>query len=91
KVYDSLKIPIIAILKRKPRISEVKNALIKAGKEEEIKNLKLNFEKVGRFYVSYEGCSKEEFLNFLELGVSSLRIAHLIGSGIMKGESSGRL
>jgi endonuclease V-like protein UPF0215 family len=90
-VYSNLKIPIIAVLRRKPNAAEVRNALIKAGKEEKTKLLKDDFEKFRKFYIKAIGIKENELSELFEDGLYALRVAHLIGSGIIKGESRGRL
>jgi len=91
EIYKSLKIPVVGVLRRKPNIESVKKALIKAGKLKEANLLECEFEKLGKFYVKMVGIKKDELIDIFDIGLYTLRLAHLIGSGIMKGESKGRL
>jgi endonuclease V-like protein UPF0215 family len=91
EIYNNLKVPTVAVLRKKPNMNEVKNALIKAGKSEKLNLLKNGFEKFRNFYIKTVGIKREELGALFEMGFYALRTAHLIGSGIIKGESSGRL
>lgn len=94
-----LKIPIAAITRRKPNMIDVKKALKKfkdfekkwkltlaAGPSQEI-NVKGR-----RLFVQVAGMDAKEVEHLLNVfGLDALRIAHLMGSGIVRGESYGRI
>ncbi len=91
-------IPVIVIMRGYPDIEKIKKALLKIGMKNKIKLI----EKAGKIY-SYEkihfqffGLAKEKAEKILELTCTHsdipepIRIAHLIGQGIVFGESKGR-
>ena len=92
------KLSVIVIMRGYPDIEKIKKALLKIGMKNKIK---LN-EKAGKIY-SYKkihfqffGLAKEKAEKILELTCTHsnipepIRIAHLIGQGIVFGESKGR-
>ena len=101
QVSRKLGAPVIAVTRKKPRMKLVIAAINKltgAKTGQKLKNLEragkslpLNFSG-GSLYGQLSGISKKEAdLIIKRIGIEPVRIAHLIGSGIVKGESSGRL
>jgi len=43
------------------------------------------------FYIQYIGIARKELSTFVNTAYQMLRLAHLVASGIVKGESKGRL
>lgn len=98
KLNSELKIPVIALTRKKPSKKKLELAIKKAGKNVEEKILSVEkidtiskSARIGPFYVQYIGLNKKELVEFLDSVYSMLRLAHLIGSGVVKGESSGRM
>jgi endonuclease V-like protein UPF0215 family len=104
KLSKETKLPVMVINRKKPNLKEVKNALrnfkdynerwnivMKAGK---IKTCKLKDNK--KVYFQAIGLADEDAEDIIRLSCTHsqipevLRVAHLIGSGITKGESRGR-
>ena len=102
KIFNETKLPIITITRKKPDIKKIEEALkkhfndweerlkiIKKGKTEEIK-IKYPV------YVKYFGIDKKDVIDVIKLSIirgaipEPIRIAHLIATGIKKGESTGR-
>ncbi len=96
---EIIEIPIIAIIKQKPNVKKFFKAMKRL---ENWKNLEKIAEKAGKIYeietkgkiyFQFNGCSLEEAREFIKKSVSRssipecLRIAHLIGKGIVYGES----
>jgi endonuclease V-like protein UPF0215 family len=104
QIYEQTKLPVIVINRKHPDLKEVKNALknfkdfekrwkviLKAGK---IKECKIMDDK--KVYYQNIGLEDEETEEIIRLSTTHsyipepLRIAHLIATGIVKGESGGR-
>lgn len=91
-------IPVIVIIRRMPDIENIKKILIKIKKKEKIKLI----DKAGRpvkindVYIQIKGISLETAKEILRISCTRslipepIRVAHLIGSGIVDGESKGR-
>jgi len=105
QLSEKLKIPIIAVTKRKPDMKGVYNALKKANAKtfnrkrkiiERIVKYSGEFYKIkvngNIYYIQTVKMNKNDAINILnKFGIEPLRLAHIVGSGIVKGESSGRL
>jgi len=92
-----LSLPVIAVTKRRPRRKEVRDALKKlAGWERrwELVESAGKAVKVGRVYAQLSGIGEKDarsFLSSFEGFPEPVRLAHLIGSGIVRGESHGKV
>jgi len=104
RLSQKLRVPVIAVIKRKPDMERVYNALRKssirtfnakrkiiekAGKAAGFSKARIKGETYFIQPAGIDARKSEESLN--RLGVGALRLAHIIGSGIVKGESSGRI
>jgi hypothetical protein len=105
-IYKALNIPVIAITRKKPKMKEVFTALRKASKSDEEYERKVAIIKECSFpkeiKIEFRGCMKGIAIQtagigfdqaegiLKKFGVDSLRLAHIIGSGIITGESSGK-
>jgi len=102
KIYLETNLPVITITRKKPDMKKIEKALkkhfddwgdrmkiINKGKTEEIK---LRYP----IYIKHFGISKEEAIEAIKISIirgaipEPIRVAHLIATGIKKGESSGR-
>ena len=91
-------LPVIAVMRTHPNLEKIHATLRKLGKGDKIPLL----ERAGTIYkgegmhFQVKGASEEEAREFLKLSTTRanipepLRVAHLIGAGIGKGESTGR-
>jgi uncharacterized protein len=93
-------IPVIAVMRQYPRLKQMKEALIKLNMKPKIKLL----EKAGpiirlsihNLHVQLAGINQENASEFIKLSTTHsnipepLRAAHLIGQGIILGESRGK-
>ncbi len=103
EIYEKTKLPVIVINRKCPNLENVKKALknlknfkkrwqmvLNAGK---IKEMKIADRKI---YYQNVGIDDEEVEEIIKLSTTHgyipepLRVAHLIATGIVKGESSGR-
>ena len=92
------KIPVIVIIRHKPNIKKIKETLININKKNKIKLIDKAGEiiKINKIYVQLKGLKKEKAKKILDLVCTRsfipepVRVAHLIASGIAKGESKGK-
>lgn len=92
------KLPVIIVIRRMPDIENIKNTLIKIKKKTKIKLIEKagNVVEVDDIFVQLTGISMEEAKKILKIVCTRsnipepLRLAHIIASGIVNGESKGR-
>ena len=101
KLYEEIGIPIIALMRKIPEYDKIKEALKKFPDSQErmrkIKNAgEINELKKGKIYFQCIGIEKEKAKEIILQSIlrgevpECLRVAHLIASGIVLGESRGR-
>ena len=90
--------PVIVVIRRMPDISKIKNTLIKINKRNKIKLI----EKAGKviqienIFVQLAGIDFEKARKILKIVCTRsllpepIRLAHMIASGVVLGESRGR-
>lgn len=91
-------IPVMVIIRRMPDIENIKKTLIKINKKEKIKLIDKAGKpvKINNIYVQIKGINLEAAKEILRISCTRslipepIRVAHLIGSGIVNGESKGR-
>jgi hypothetical protein len=100
---SKLGIPVIALTKREPNMKDVRNALekfkdfrlrwnlvVKAGPSEAFKAK--GKEREGNVWAQLAGISKMDSGEVLyKAGIEPVRLAHIIATGIARGESHGRV
>lgn len=92
------KLPVIVVIRRKPDLETIKNTLIKLNKKDRIKLLEKAGEviNIDKIYVQLTGITIEKAKEILKIVCTRslipepIRIAHLIASGIVNGESRGK-
>lgn len=92
------KLPVIVVIRIKPDIDTIKKTLIKINKKNKIKLIEKAGEviKINNIYVQLKGISKDKAKEILDLVCTRshipepVRVAHLIASGVVKGESKGK-
>ncbi len=92
------KLPVIIIIRRQPDIKNIKKTLIKINKKNKIKLIEKagNVAKVDDIFIQLTGIDLEDAKKILKVVCTrsnipeSLRLAHIIASGIALGESRGR-
>jgi endonuclease V-like protein UPF0215 family len=98
EVYTKTKIPVIIVIRREPRIKSIISVLEKLNMNNKINYVK-NAGRVYKYkniYFQKSGINEELAKDFLKISIKSseipeaVRIAHIIGAGIIKGESKGR-
>ena len=100
-INKNTSIPVITIIRRNPDFESIKATLQKLGMEKKYtlmelagkpKNIKT---KHGTVWFQYAGCTEKQAAEIITLTSTHsnipepIRIAHLIGQGLMLGESSG--
>jgi len=97
KLSERLALPVIAVTKRKPHAVRVKKALKNfedwERRWELVKSAGPVF-RAGGLYMHLAGIGKEDarrFLSSFEGMPEPVRLAHIIGSGIVRGESHGKV
>ena len=96
-LHKSLKIPIIAITRKRPR----RGLMLKAVKKYSQNGRRLavfnsisnqtSLNKIENFYVQSIGIKVSEIGKFVPTCLKLLRLGHIVASGIVKGESKGSL
>ncbi|VVB73982.1 Uncharacterised protein [uncultured archaeon] len=99
KVSERLGVPVIAATRRLPRMEKVKKAIshVKNGRSK-LRRLAAAGESAAfdvngtTRFAQFAGASKEEVQGIFDaVGLEPVRLAHIIASGIVTGESKGRL
>ncbi|MGC9099309.1 MAG: DUF99 family protein [Candidatus Micrarchaeia archaeon] len=98
RLSEVLGVPVIAITRRKPNKKAMENAIKNSGKDARKKILLLreinsssNSIHLNGLYIQYIGISRSDLGTFAGEAYQMLRLAHLIASGLVKGESRGRI
>ena len=98
KLNSELNLPVIAITRRKPNKKEMILAIKKSGKSVDKKidllnkiNKNASYSKFLGLHIQYIGLEKTELAKIIEKAYNMLRLAHMIASGVVKGESKGRI
>ncbi|MGC9205389.1 MAG: DUF99 family protein [Candidatus Micrarchaeia archaeon] len=101
ELSSSLKIPIMILTRKKPRLRAMSLAIKAATKNKDVATRKLvmlnKIKKVSRickingFYTQSIGIEKGEINLIIGEAIAMLRVAHIIASGISNGESKGRI
>ena len=97
KLNKKTKLPVIVVIRKMPDFAKIQSALKKMKKIHEYKLIEKAGEvtKVGKIYVQLAGISLENAKKVLKITCTRsllpepIRAAHLIGAGIVKGESKG--
>lgn len=89
--------PVVVVMRTYPEFAKMKKALVKLGREKKIKLVEKAGKpiKLGKIWFQYAGCTKEFARDVIKVTTKNsyvpepLRLAHIIATGIVKGESSG--
>lgn len=92
------RIPVIVVIRKYPDFKKIKNVLIKIKKIKKYNLIEKAGEvvKVNNIYIQYKGIDLEDAKKILDLTCTRsyipepIRIAHLIASGVVSGESKGK-
>jgi len=98
KLSKETKLPVIVVIRDYPNFKEIISALNKLNMKEKIKLIEKagKVEKVGKVYAQLTNISKEEAEHLFKILCTHsnvpepIRLAHIIGSGLVRGESHGR-
>jgi endonuclease V-like protein UPF0215 family len=97
RLYKETKVPVIVAVRRKPDLQNIKRVLkrLKMGKKIKLLDKAGEPRKAGRIYIQFAGISFEEAKELVRITATHsflpepIRVAHLIGAGLVKGESKG--
>ncbi|MBI2653523.1 DUF99 family protein [Candidatus Woesearchaeota archaeon] len=92
------KLPVIIIIRRMPNIKNIKKTLIKINKKDKIKLIEKagNVVQIDDIFVQLTGIDLDEAEKILKIVCTRslipepLRLAHIIASGVVVGQSKGR-
>ena len=90
-------LPILAMTRKRPRRTYLKRALLHDRKRAEKARLisklysRIKTSRMHGYYVQRLGISEEDSSRFAVRAASMLRLAHMIASGVSRGESKGRV
>ena len=103
KIYSKTNIPVITVTRNKPNISNIKKALKKNFDDWEVRfniinkgelhKIKTNYNPI---YIKFSGIAINEAKEIIKLSTirgvipEPIRVAHLIASGVVRGESHGK-
>lgn len=102
KIYEETGLPVITVTRNKPDMEKIKSALKKHFEDWRERWKIINKGKTAELkikytvYTKYFGLNEEDALNVIKLSIirgaipEPVRVAHLIATGIKKGESQGR-
>jgi uncharacterized protein len=98
RLAKGIKSPVLAITRKRPNPNRLKYAIKVRATDSRDKTALVNklakamtIAKSGDFYTQTIGMNKKEISTMLGKSASLLRLAHLIASGVVKGESKGRM
>ncbi len=98
KLSKETSLPVIVVIRSYPNFKEIIDALKKLKMEKKIKLIEKAGEviKIGKIYVQLTNIDEKEAEKLLKILCTHsyfpepIRVAHIIGSGLIKGESHGR-
>jgi len=98
KVNKKTSLPVIVIIRRMPDIENIKRVLIRLKKKSKIRLLDKagKVYKIDNVYIQKSGISLEDAKKIIKISATHsylpepIRIAHLIGQGLVMGESKGK-
>lgn len=97
-LYKAIEIPVVIVMRDYPDLKGMYKALVKIGHSEKKNLVEIlpSPEKIGKVYCQWIGTTKSTVEEVMRIACTNshipepIRIAHLIGAGIKKGESSGQ-
>jgi len=90
-LYEKTKIPVIVVMRNHPDLEGIEKVLVKLKKQELIKLL----HKAGKIHIQTAGIELKDAKEIIKLTSTRshipepIRVAHLIGAGLVLGESKG--
>lgn len=98
-LHKFTKIPVIVVVRQMPDFEKLEKTLKRLGMEKKYQLMEKAGKpiKVGEIYIQFAGCTLSEAKEIIIISSTRsfipepIRAAHLIGAGIVKGESKGRV
>lgn len=97
KLYKKTGIAVVVVMRDYPNVEKIHRTLKKIGKSDKIKMLSKagKIHKIGKIHVQFCGTTLEEVKKLMKITCThsfipeAIRVAHLIASGVVSGESKG--
>lgn len=97
-LHKETKLPIIVVMRKFPNLKKIKETLHNLHKDAKIRLIDNagSIERVGKIHIQYCGIDLDKAVQMLRITTTHadipepLRVAHLIGSGLVFGESRGK-
>ena len=97
KVYKKTRVPVLVVVRKFPDYKKIKSVLKKIGVPKRFELLEQAGKpiKTGKIYIQFAGLTERHAKALVKLTATHsflpepIRLAHLIGAGIVKGESKG--
>jgi len=94
---EEITLPVITIMRTYPRFEKIKKALININKKNKIKFIEKAGQpiKLGKIWFQCSGCNEKTAKEIITISTKNsyipecLRLAHIIATGVVRGESSG--
>jgi hypothetical protein len=98
KLNKETKVPVIVVMRDYPDFKKIEEALVKLKKEKKIRLMHKagKITKVGKIHIQTAGLTLKKAREFLKISCTHsflpepVRVAHLIASGVVSGESRGK-
>jgi len=98
ELSEKTQLPVITIIRKKPDKDEIRKILKDIGMEEKIMiiNKFPKIEKIDKIYVQRVNISLDDTIRLLKICITNsdipecVRMSHIIGSGVILGQSKGR-
>ena len=99
QIFDRVKIPVVVVMRKKPNFDEIFNALKNVSDAELRREIMVsagNVFELENVFVQLSGCDLKEVETFIQASrlkgnlPECLRIAHMVASAIVHGESKGK-
>ena len=98
KLFQKTKIPVLCVIRKMPNLNRIEKAISHVNNAEKKWNLiksSPQIKKISDMYCQWVGMDEEKVIQIIRLSTicgqvpEPLRIAHIIASGIVSGESKG--
>ena len=97
RVYKKTRIPLMIVIRKKPDLQKIEKTLLALGMENKFRLMQKagSIFNINKIYVQLKGLDQKKARQLLNLTCTRsllpepIRLAHIIATGIVKGESKG--